>query len=161
MTWTFAEGNPFSTVTGNFDTMLVDVVQTIEHLPVLEAAKVIQCDARKFPFPRNSVLFTELPYYDNVGYADLSDYFYIWLRRCLKDTFPEMFDRVVSSKEELSSIPEHYEGVFVDRYVIMRYPGNGERRWCCALTMGEHLGCHRDHRLPGYCGLAGQDGDAE
>lgn len=109
MTWTFAEGNPFSTVTGNFDTMLADVVSTIEHLPVGHAANVIQCDARKFPFPPNSVLFTELPYYDNVGYADLSDYFYIWLRRCLKDTFPEMFDKVVSSKEELSSIPEHYD----------------------------------------------------
>ena len=72
MTWTYAEGNPFSSITGN------------------------------------SILFTELPYYDNVGYADLSDYFYIWLRRCLSDVYPELFEKIVTSKEELSSIPEHY-----------------------------------------------------
>ena len=108
MTWTFAEGNPFSAVTGNYDAMLSDVVRSLEHLPHVGTAQVLQCDARAFPFPRNSVLFTELPYYDNVGYADLSDYFYIWLRCCLKDTYPDIFDRVVTSKEELSSIPEHF-----------------------------------------------------
>ena len=110
MTWVFAEGNPFSSVTGNFDTMLGDVVRTIEALPYSCSAEVIQGNGIEFPFPTNSVLFTELPYYDNVGYADLSDYFYIWLRRCLRDVYPDLFKNIVSAKEELTSIPEHYGG---------------------------------------------------
>lgn len=110
MTWVFAEGNPFSSVTGNYDTMLQDVVRSVRKLPCKTAVKVIQGDGTRFEFPQNSVLFTELPYYDNVGYADLSDYFYVWMRRCLKDVFPDLFEKVVTSKEELTSIPEHYGG---------------------------------------------------
>ena len=110
MTWVFAEGNPFSSVTGNFDTMLGDVVRTIEALPCSRSADVLQGDGIEFPFPANAVLFTELPYYDNVGYADLSDYFYIWLRRCLRDVYPTLFKNIVTAKEELTSIPEHYGG---------------------------------------------------
>ncbi len=110
MTWTFAEGNPFSNVTGNYDAMLADVVTVVENLPTHTSAKVLKCDALQYPFPKNSVLFTELPYYDNVGYADLSDYFYVWLRKCLKQQLPEMFDQIASSKDELSSIPEHFGG---------------------------------------------------
>ena len=110
MTWVFAEGNPFSSVTGNYDTMLEDVVRSIRNLPCKTPAKVMQGDGTRMKFPQNSVLFTELPYYDNVGYADLSDYFYVWMRRCLKDVYPELFEKVVTSKEELSSIPEHYDG---------------------------------------------------
>ena len=110
MTWVFAEGNPFSSVTGNYDTMLQDVVRSVRKLPCKTSAKVIQGDGTRFEFPQNSVLFTELPYYDNVGYADLSDYFYVWMRRCLKDVFPDLFEKVVTSKEELTSIPEHYGG---------------------------------------------------
>ena len=108
MTWVFAEGNPFSSVTGNYDTMLQDVVRSVRKLPCKSSVKVIQGDGTRFEFPQNSVLFTELPYYDNVGYADLSDYFYVWMRRCLKDVFPDLFEKVVTSKQELTSIPEHY-----------------------------------------------------
>ena len=110
MTWVFAEGNPFSSVTGNFDTMLQDVVKAVRHLPYKTSATVIQGDGTRIDFPKNSILFTELPYYANVGYADLSDYFYIWMRRCLKDVYPNLFEKVVTSKEELTAIPEHYGG---------------------------------------------------
>lgn len=110
MTWVFAEGNPFSSVTGNYDTMLEDVVRSIRNLPCRSEAKVVQGDGTRMKFPQNSILFTELPYYDNVGYADLSDYFYVWMRRCLKEVYPELFEKVVTSKDELSSIPEHYDG---------------------------------------------------
>ena len=108
MTWTFGEGNPFSSVTGNYRTMLTDVVSTVEKLGSHPSARVEKMNALDYPFPQNSLLFTELPYYDNVGYSDLSDYFYVWLRRGLKWILPELFDQVVSSKEELSSIPEHF-----------------------------------------------------
>lgn len=110
MTWVFAEGNPFSSVTGNYDTILQNIVDTVKSLPCHNVAKVIQCNAIKMGYPAGSILFTELPYYDNVGYADLSDYFYVWMRRTLKEIYPDLFEKVVTSKRELSSIPEHYEG---------------------------------------------------
>lgn len=110
MTWTFGEGNPFSSVTGNYRTMLTDVVTTVEKLGGHPSTRVEKMNALDYPFPKNSLLFTELPYYDNVGYSDLSDYFYVWLRRGLKGIFSQLFDQVVSSKEELSSIPEHFGG---------------------------------------------------
>ena len=110
MTWTFGEGNPFSSVTGNYRTMLTDIVTTVEKLGSHPSTRVEKMNALDYPFPKNSLLFTELPYYDNVGYSDLSDYFYVWLRRGLKGILPELFDQVVSSKEELSSIPEHFGG---------------------------------------------------
>lgn len=110
MTWVFAEGNPFSSVTGNYDTMLKNVYESVAELYTGLPVVVKQDNAVTMQFPKNSILFTELPYYDNIGYADLSDYFYIWLRKCLRDVFPSLFEKVVTSKEELSSIPEHYDG---------------------------------------------------
>ena len=110
MTWVFAEGNPFSKPTGNYETLLKNVVDSVACLQAKTEVVIKQRNAVTMQFPKNSILFTELPYYENVGYADLSDYFYIWLRKCLKDVYPELFEKVVTSKEELSSIPEHYEG---------------------------------------------------
>ena len=133
MTWVFAEGNPFSSVTGNYDTMLQDVVRSVRKLPCKASAKVIQGDGTRFDFPQNSILFTELPYYDNVGYADLSDYFYVWMRRCLKDVFPDLFETVVTSKEELTSIPEHYGG---DWKTARETYEKGIRRLCSNFAKG-------------------------
>jgi putative DNA methylase len=110
MTWTFPEGNPFGNATGNFKSMLKDIVEAIPSLSENACIEAYQGDALKCSFPKNSMLFTELPYLDNVGYADLSDYFYIWLRKCLKSIYPSLFEKVVSSKDELCTIPEHYEG---------------------------------------------------
>ena len=110
MTWTFAEGNPFSGVTGNYDSCLMNVVESIRNLPRSGKVVVAQADGISRTYPKNSILLTELPYLDNVGYADLSDYFYIWLRKCLIDVYPSLFEKIVTSKEELSSIPEHYGG---------------------------------------------------
>lgn len=110
MTWEFAEGNPFSSVTGNLDAMLQNVYESVANFRTGVPSNTTQADAVSMEFPQNSILFTELPYYDNVGYADLSDYFYIWLRKCLKEVYPKLFEKVVTSKEELSSIPEHFGG---------------------------------------------------
>ena len=133
MTWVFAEGNPFSSVTGNYDTMLQDVVRSVRKLPCRVSAKVTQGDGTRFDFPQDSILFTELPYYDNVGYADLSDYFYIWMRRCLKDIYPDLFEKVVTSKEELTSIPEHYGG---DAQAAKEAYEEGIRRLCNNFAKG-------------------------
>ena len=128
MTWVFAEGNPFSTSTGNFDSLIKSIVESIEGLHTEKMAKVMQLNALTVKFPKNSILFTELPYYDNVGYADLSDYFYIWMRRCLKDVYPELFEKIVTSKEELSSIPEHYGG---DAEKAIEAYRQGLKELCC------------------------------
>lgn len=110
MTWTFAEGNPFGHATGNYDSLLKQVSEALSRVPLGVSATVNVCDARKSLYPQDAILFTELPYYDNVGYGDLSDYFYIWLRRCLRGIYPELFASILSLKHELSSVSLPYSG---------------------------------------------------
>lgn len=110
MTWVIGEGNPFSTPIGHFQSLLKNTVDTILHLKGNGRTEVRQEDALTASFPQNAVLFTEIPYYDHVGYADLSDYFYLWLKECLKDIYPHLFSAKETEKNELSSIPEHYGG---------------------------------------------------
>ena len=58
-----------------------------------------------------TIFSTDPPYYDNIGYADLSDFFYVWLRRTLKSIHPELFRRVVTPKaEELVATPYRHGG---------------------------------------------------
>ena len=108
MTWTYAEGNPFSGITGNFSGALKNVVAAIKKLPGGSQAKVYQGDAVTTQFPENVLVCTELPYYKSIGYAHLSDFFYIWLRQSLKTVFPELFGQMVTSKEELSTVGQYY-----------------------------------------------------
>jgi len=108
MIWTFAEGNPFSNVSGNFKSMLSSVAASVENLKCEVSVTVTQCDAAKAEYPQSCMICTEPPYYRDIGYADLSDFFYIWLRRSLKDTYPEMFASMVTPKEELSTVSTYY-----------------------------------------------------
>jgi putative DNA methylase len=110
MAWNYAEGNPFSTITGNFDTALKNIVEAIAKLPCGSQCSVYQGNAITAEFPQNVMICTELPYYKNIGYAHLSDFFYIWLRRSLKMVFPELFNQIVTSKEELSTVGQYYGG---------------------------------------------------
>ena len=108
MVWTFAEGNPFSCVSGNFKTMLKNVVQSIEALKNKMPATVLQDNAITMIHPQNVLVCTELPYYRDIGYADLSDFFYIWMRRSLKNIYPQMFSSIVTPKDELSTVSNYY-----------------------------------------------------
>lgn len=108
MVWTFAEGNPFSGVSGSFKTMLNSVAESVERLGVGVPASVTQDNAATMLHPQEVMICTELPYYRDIGYADLSDFFYIWLRRSLKSTYPTMFVPMVTSKEELSTVSTYY-----------------------------------------------------
>lgn len=108
MAWTFAEGNPFSSASGNFKAMLRSVVDSVAHLACGEPAVVTQDNAVTMTHPHNKLVCTELPYYRDIGYADLSDFFYLWLRRSLKETYPQMFLPLVTSKEELSTVSTYY-----------------------------------------------------
>lgn len=110
MVWTFAEGNPFSNVSGNFKSMLDSVAGSVEHLGFGAPAAVSQDNALTMEYPKDVLVCTELPYYRDIGYADLSDFFYIWLRRSLKETYPQMFLPMVTPKDELSTV-SIYSGV--------------------------------------------------
>lgn len=108
MIWTFAEGNPFSSVSGNFESMLNSVVGSVRNFKCGEPAVVTQDNAVTMEYPQEVLVCTELPYYRDIGYADLSDFFYIWLRRSLKETYPQMFMPLITSKDELSTVSTYY-----------------------------------------------------
>ena len=110
MVWDFAEGNPFSSSSGCFDNMLEWVIKSVSMLPATTESIVDQADAQSDCGIRNVMISTDPPYYDNIGYADLSDYFYIWMRRCLKDIYPDIFRTMLVPKvEELVAIPYRHE----------------------------------------------------
>lgn len=110
MAWVFGEGNPFATPNGNLKTLLKHMVAAISCLDGHSSAVVSQADVLNAQFPPDSILFTELPYFDNVGYGELSDYFYVWLKKCLGNMYPMLFRKTVTPKEEICSIPEHFAG---------------------------------------------------
>lgn len=112
MTWDYAEGNPFSSSSGCFGNMLEWVAKCIDNFPLaLSVAEVNQIDAQSDCGLRNIMISTDPPYYDNIGYADLSDFFYVWMRQSLKEAYPELFSTMLVPKvEELIATPYRHDG---------------------------------------------------
>ena len=111
MTWDYAEANPLCNSSGCFSNMLTWITKCINLFPASENGTVRQFDAQSDNGLRNIAVSTDPPYYDNIGYADLSDYFYIWMRRTLKNTFPKLFRTMLVPKaEELIATPYRHEG---------------------------------------------------
>ena len=110
MVWDYAESNPFSNSSGCFDNMLDWVTKAISHFPASKNGEVIQHEAQTDNGLRGIMVSTDPPYYDNIGYADLSDFFYIWLRQSLKNTYPELFRTMLVPKvEELTAMPYRFK----------------------------------------------------
>ena len=107
MSWDYSEGNPFSEASGNFDGGVGWIAKVIEHsLPTILSGAAITADAPVQSISSGKVVSTDPPYYDNIGYADLSDFFYVWMRRSLKPVFPDLFATVAVPKaEELVATP--------------------------------------------------------
>lgn len=107
MIWVYAEGNPFSNSSGNFLGQLEYLVAALERVPAAGNGSARQLDARSSHGIESKVLVcTDPPYYDNVPYADLSDFFYVWLRRCLKDTYEDLCSTLLVPKaQELIAEP--------------------------------------------------------
>jgi len=106
MVWDFAEANPFAEAGGSWRTVLDKVAMAIDSFPASCPAVAIQADAATQVIASNKIVSTDPPYYDNIGYADLSDFFYVWLRRALKPVFRDLFATVAVPKaEELVAIP--------------------------------------------------------
>ncbi len=110
MTWDYAEGNPLCGSTGSIDSMLEWITKCLLTLPAEAFGEAKQWNAQSDCGLRQIMLSTDPPYYDNIGYADLSDYFYIWLRQSLRSVYPELFRTMLVPKvEELIATPYRHE----------------------------------------------------
>jgi putative DNA methylase len=109
MTWDYAELNVFSDAVGNWSNHVQWVSWAISNTPASKPAYVIQQDATNAIFSGNPIFSTDPPYYDNIGYADLSDFFYIWLRRSLLSVYPDIFSTLlVPKQQELVATPHRF-----------------------------------------------------
>jgi putative DNA methylase len=124
MTWDYVETNVFSTSTGNFVDQLEWVAKSILASPAgAGEGSISMIDAARNGFPiRPALISTDPPYYDNISYSNLSDFFYVWLRQSLSTTWPDLFRRLTTPKdEELIAAPHRHGGkAEADEYFIRR-----------------------------------------
>jgi putative DNA methylase len=91
MTWDFAEINVFADAAGDIAVSLDGISRTLAHFGPGIIGHVFACDSQTQSISLHKVVSTDPPYCNNIGYADLSDFFYVWLRRSLKSVLPELF----------------------------------------------------------------------
>jgi len=135
MVWDFAEVNLLGDGVGSLSTCATHVIRAIESVPITPCSPgiVAQQDAAKTKWTDQSLIIsTDPPYYDNIGYADLSDFFYVWLRRSLRAIQPELTRTMLTPKsEELIATPyrhggdaqkakAHFENGFRDAFTGMK-----------------------------------------
>ena len=121
MSWDFAEANPLSEIAASVASAIWRIGDVLDKVPALGVATASQRDAASRGVSADSIVSTDPPYYDNIGYADLSDFFYVWLRRSLRPVFPGLFATLAVPKaEELVATPyrhgnkENAERFFLD-----------------------------------------------
>jgi putative DNA methylase len=106
MVWDYSEANAFCGMAGDPLVSLNNMMRVVDQLPALTGANVEQADAQTQTLSGGRVVSTDPPYYDNIGYADLSDFFYVWLRRSVRPVFPDLFATLAVPKaEELVASP--------------------------------------------------------
>ena len=111
MLWDFAENNVFGDVAGDYMVSLRNMAKALDKMPAHGLGAVSQGTAQAQDAGVDKLISTDPPYYDNIGYADLSDFFYIWLRRSLQPLFPDLFATVAVPKtEELVATPYRHGG---------------------------------------------------
>lgn len=111
MMWDFAENNVFGGAAGDFMVSLNNLAKALDNLPGFGIGHAIQNDAQRQKISSLKIISTDPPYYDNIGYADLSDFFYVWLRRTLRPVYPSLFSTMMVPKaEELVATPYRHGG---------------------------------------------------
>jgi putative DNA methylase len=100
MTWDYAEAPPFGGTSGNWLAGIEWISKAIDAFPLIGSGAASQADAAGQHVSRDKLISSDPPYYDNIGYADLSDFFYVWMRRSLRGIFPELFATVAVPKAE-------------------------------------------------------------
>ena len=111
MSWDFAEGNPLGKSSADILTCAKAVADCVSELQQTNGGTVNQADACYVSYPSGCVISTDPPYYNNFAYADLSDFFYCWLKPILNTIYPELFRRIVTPKDaELVATPYRHGG---------------------------------------------------
>jgi len=135
MVWDFAEPNVFAKAAGDFGVSLGNLAKAIETAPARGEGDAVQLDATT-QTSASQMFSTDPPYYDNIGYADLSDFFYVWLRRSLSSIYPELFSTLlVPKKQELVAAPERFGG---DRGEAQRFFEEGSALAFGAMRRSQH-----------------------
>ncbi len=131
MVWDYVESNPFSTSAGSWINTVIEILyKTVNALPTVNVGFAVQQDAAQIHSEART-LSTDPPYYDNISYADLSDYFYVWMRKSLQDVYPDIFGTMLVPKEpELIASPhrhggkeaanQHFESGMLDTFINIR-----------------------------------------
>jgi putative DNA methylase len=111
MTWDFAEANMFGGAGGDFAVTLRSEVEVLEYLGHAKTSGFVEQRNAESTRVDNRVVATDPPYYDNIGYADLSDFFYVWLRRSLGAIYSDVTGTMLTPKsEELVATPYRFDG---------------------------------------------------
>ena len=111
MTWDYAENNVFNKAAGDIETTIGSMVKALKVLSPSANGEARQFDAQSDSGLREIMVSTDPPYYDNISYADLSDFFYVWLRQTLKSIYPDLFRTMLVPKaEELTAMPYRFDG---------------------------------------------------
>ena len=128
MKWDFPEANPFSESTQNWLGQIEWVARSVERLSVpTNTGEARQANASTTIPAGSPIIVTDPPYYDNIGFADLSDFFYTWIRPALRDIYPDLFSGIsVPKSEEMTASPrfesprEHFESSMASALILMR-----------------------------------------
>jgi len=112
MVWDFVEVNPFAGAAGDYYEATKSIGEILIKTSGISQAHVFQLDASAvLPPVEHPIVFTDPPYYDNIGYADISDFFYVWLRRGLGRVYPDLFSTILTPKtQELVATPARFGG---------------------------------------------------
>ena len=114
MVWDYSEANIFGRMAGDLITSVKNMMRVVDRLPTSTNhvnCRVDQAGAQSQTWSTDRVVSTDPPYYDNIGYADLSDFFHVWLRRSLQPIFPDLFATLTVPKaEELIASPHRHGG---------------------------------------------------
>ena len=151
MVWDYAEANPISDSSGNF---LLGVKQASEMLQGLGNHSLgfsLQCDASSQVISSDRLVSTDPPYYDNIGYADLSDFFYVWMRRTLRPIFKDIFSTIAVPKaEELVATPYRHGGKDAAEKFFLDGMTNAMHRLAIKhiLDSQQQYTTHSDNRKP-------------
>ena len=112
MVWDFAESNPFCKSSGSFHNLHERQIKGFQAIPASQFGEVVQVNAAATIWDlKEPLISTDPPYYNNIDYADLSDFFYIWLRRNLRRIYPNLFNfMLVPKAEELVAASHRFDG---------------------------------------------------
>lgn len=111
MIWDYAEVNALAGAAGDFEVSVAGICRAMPTFASTKHGIAKHADAQSQQISAGKVISTDPPYYDNIGYADLSDFFYVWLRKCLKPIFPGLYATLAVPKvEELVATPHRHGG---------------------------------------------------